>query len=70
MSRPHPTHCALLKDGDGFVVKGAPDSIDLCLADARRQGEESVALLSDEGLVHVQADVDWELEGLTRDSSA
>jgi hypothetical protein len=62
---PHPSHCALIHDGTGLVVKGGPDSIELVLEDARRQNERTVHLLADDGMVEVDATVPWELEGLT-----
>jgi hypothetical protein len=67
MSDPHPSRTALLYDGSGLVVNGAPDSIELVLADARRQNEQNeqtVHLLSDDGMVEVDATLPWELEGV------
>jgi hypothetical protein len=64
VSKPHPSRTALLYDGSGLVVNGAPDSIELVLADARRQNEQTVHLLSDDGMVEVDATVPWELEGV------
>jgi hypothetical protein len=64
VSDPHPSHCALIHGSTGLVVKGAPDSIELVLADAKRQGEEFVWLLTDAGMIHVNATLPWELEGV------
>jgi hypothetical protein len=64
VSKPHPSRTALLYDGSGLVVNGAPDSIALVLADAKRQGEEFVWLLTDAGMIHVNATLPWELEGV------
>jgi hypothetical protein len=46
------------------VVNGAPDSIALVLADAKRQGEEFVWLLTDAGMIHVNATLPWEIKGV------
>jgi hypothetical protein len=55
VSDPHPSHCALIHGSTGLVVKGAPDSIELVLADAKRQNEQTVHLLTDAGVVEVDA---------------
>jgi hypothetical protein len=65
VSDPHPSHCALIHGSTGLVVKGAPDSIELVLADAKRQNEQTVHLLTEAGVVEVDATVPWDLEGLT-----
>lgn len=65
MSEPHPSHCALIHGRTGVVVKGGPDSIALVLEDARRLEQETVTLLTDAGLVEIDATVDWELDGIT-----
>jgi hypothetical protein len=63
--RPRPL-VALSADGQGLVVQGTVDSVELTLCDAMRLGHRRVAFLTDMGMVEVDASVDWELREVRR----